>query len=81
MERGDESAVRRAGRLVQLKFLRSASARRDALDSIRPLPSGYWQARIGGRMRGRTVEFLTREAAERAVNKHYNEALLSALRA
>jgi hypothetical protein len=63
----------RTGTLLKLRLRRNAAARAEALASIRPTPKG-WQARIGGRMRGRTETFPTRAAAERGVDAHYNEA-------
>ena len=72
----EELAAARLGRLVKLKFRRNMQARQAALASIRPLPNGRLQARIGGRMRGRTESFPSRVAAERAVNNHYNEVMM-----
>ena len=64
------------GRLFRLRLERSKAAREDALASVRPVPGGWWQARIGGRMRGRTRRFVSRAAAVAAVQAHYNAALL-----
>lgn len=74
-----DEAVNR-GRLVQLKFRRSHAARQDALASVRQRPDGKWQARIGGRMRGRTEVFRSRQTAEAAVNEHYNDRLMEFIR-
>jgi len=66
----------RRGRLFKLVLKRSFAARTEALASIRQVPPlGHWQARLGGKVRGRTVTFLSRAAAEQAVNQHYNERL------
>ena len=64
------------GRLFSLRLKRSAAARADAKATICPVPGGY-VARIGGRMRGRVDRFQTRRSAERAVDDHYNAALLN----
>ncbi len=72
------------GRLTRLKFKHNAAAREGALQSIRKaspaigeaLPA-IWQVRIGGRMRGRTDYFYSREAAEQAVHDHYNDQMLA----
>lgn len=69
----------RLGRLFHLRLKRNADARRAALDSIRCRPDGRWQARIGGRMRGKTEVFATQRAAEAAVNEHYNSKLAAAV--
>jgi len=71
----DQMAVRR-GRLFKLRLKRSHAARHDALASIRQRPDGAWQARIGGRMRGRTLVFGNASEARRAVHEHYNRRLL-----
>lgn len=68
------------GRLIHLKFRRSAAARAQSLASIRQRPDGQWQARIGGRMRGRTEVFRSRQAAETAVHEHYNTCLMTFIR-
>lgn len=68
------------GRLFTLRLKRSAHARQTALESIRQLPNGRWQVRIGGRVRGRTLEFSSRRSAEEAVHDHYNEAMLQFVR-
>jgi hypothetical protein len=74
----EQEAVRR-GRLFQLKLKRSLAARAEALGTIRPVPAGGVQVRIGGRMRGKTHVFSTRAKAEAAVDAHYNEAMLKAV--
>lgn len=66
------------GRLFTLRMRRNAAARRDALETVRQRPDGQWQARIGGRMRGKVVLCPTQARAEAAVNDHYNEALFNA---
>ena len=71
------------GRLFQLKLRHNAASRAKALESIRQtspriggmLPA-IWRVRIGGRMRGRTDYFYSREAAEKAVHDHYNELMM-----
>lgn len=68
------------GRLIALKFKRNLAAREDALASVRKLPSGRWQARIGGRIRGRTDTFMARSIAEAAVNDHYNGVMVKWLK-
>lgn len=60
------------GRLFKLKAARNLAARVDALASIRELPRGGWQVRIGGRLKGRTEQFRTRPEAVAAVHSHYN---------
>ena len=64
------------GRLFKLRLERSLAAREDALASIRQVPPlGHWQARIGGRVRGRTVTFLSYNEARTAVHDYYNRKL------
>lgn len=72
-----ESASARRGRLFKLRLQRSRAAREDALASVRQLPNGRWQARIGGRMRGKTVQFASRDLAQHAVHTHYDLAMLA----
>lgn len=72
----EEHELVNAGRLLMLKLRRSAEARRDALASIRSLPSGKCQARIGGRIRGKREQFENRAAAVKAINAHYDAALV-----
>ena len=74
---GDEAVDR--GRLFRLQLLRSKAARDDALATIRELPSGWWQVRIGGRMRGRTVRVNKRQYAVDMVNEHYNAKLFETI--
>jgi len=62
------------GRLFKLKVDRNREARQAALATIREIPGGRWQARVGGRLRGRTVTG-TRAQVEALVNEHYNNAL------
>jgi hypothetical protein len=71
-----DGLLARRGRMFRLRLIRNQAARSEALASIRQTPKG-WQARLGGRMRGRTETFGTKAAAERAVNDHYNEAALA----
>lgn len=61
------------GRLLQLKLQQNETAREDARASIRPIPSGKFQARLGGRMHGHWKVFPTRPQAEQAVDEFYNE--------
>ena len=68
-----------SGRLFVLLLERSRAAREDALASIRRLPTGWYAARIGGKMRGRIREFPARVGAVTAVNEHYNAALMRRL--
>lgn len=70
----------REGRLLKLRLERSMASRADALASIRPLPSGFWSVRIGGRMRGKTKQLVSRRACEAAVKQHYDAALLAFVR-
>jgi hypothetical protein len=68
------------GRLFQLKLKRNYAARVAALESIRLVSPGRagsrWEARIGGKMRGRTERFASKDAATYAVNYHYNEQMM-----
>lgn len=65
------------GRLFKLKIQHNHEARMAALQSVRELPSGRWQAQIGGRVRGKKVSFDNRTPAVDAVNEHYNEQMLA----
>ena len=67
-------------RLIKLKFKRNCYARTEALAAIRRRPDGKWQARIGGKIRGRTDVFSTRGRAEQAVNDHYNDVMMAWLK-
>lgn len=62
-----------AGRLIQLKLQQNEEARQTARASIRPIPSGKFQARIGGRMHGHWKVCATRAEAEQAVETFYDE--------
>ena len=68
------------GRLFQLKLKRNYAARVKALESIRLVSPGRagsrWEARIGGKMRGRTVRFASKASATYAVGYHYNEQMM-----
>ena len=64
------------GRLFKVKLHHNHQARRTALASVRQLPNGQWQARLGGVVRGQAAEFPSRRAAEQAVHAHYNEAMM-----
>jgi len=69
------------GRLARLKFKKNTQAREDALGSIRYITGlACWRVRIGGRVRGQILEFLTREQAEKAVHDHYNEQMMQFIR-
>jgi hypothetical protein len=72
---------RRDGRLFTLQLERSQAARGEAEASVRELPGGLWQARIGGRLRGATQRFVSRQAALEAIRAHYNAALFARLQA
>lgn len=63
------------GRLFKMKVDRNRDARQSALSTVRELPRGGWQARVGGPVRGRLVLGVSRAAVERAVNDHYNSIL------
>ncbi len=65
------------GRLFKLRLKRNMAAREAAKATIRKVPGGKWQARIGGRVRGKTEEFGTQVLAERAVDDHYNSAMMA----
>ena len=69
-----------AGRLFRLRLRRSQAARDDALAGVRRRPDGRWQVRIGGRMRGRTLVFASRQAANEAVGFHYNQEAMKWLK-
>lgn len=64
------------GRLFRLKMHHNCHARQQALATIRQRPDGQWQARIGGRLRGRTVVHRLRRVVEADVNAHYTERMM-----
>lgn len=68
------------GRLFVLQLARSAAARKAALESIRPLPRGGFQVRVGGRVRGSNVKCCTRREAEQVVAAHYDAALMTKIK-
>ena len=71
---GEYAPVNR-GRLFKMKVDRNRDARQAALSTVRELPNGGWQARVGGPVRGRIVLGPTRGSVERSVNDHYNDAM------
>jgi len=63
------------GRLFKLKLKRNRAAREDALATVRRRPDGAWQARVGGRVRGRWLVFRSEAEARQAVREHYDRAM------
>jgi hypothetical protein len=77
METGMSSMT--PGRLFEMRLQHSAAARQRAVDSIRDTRLGV-QARIGGRMRGKTITFISRKHALAAITEHYNAELFRKIR-
>jgi len=74
-----ETAKVNRGRLLALKLKHNRVCRERSIATIRPLPNGTWQARIGGFVRGHTCVYPSQVLAEKAVNAHYNETLMKFL--
>lgn len=72
---GKRDELARRGRLFKMRLERNRLARQAALRTVAPTGDGWFTARIGGLVRGRDVAFRTREAAEAAVNDHYNRRM------
>lgn len=64
------------GRLFKMRLDLNRDARAAALASIRDAEFGYVHARIGGPQRGKDELFASRCEAERAVNRHYDAAMM-----
>lgn len=54
---------------------RNGEAREKALASIVQRPNGWWQATVGGPVRGRVVTAGRREQVEALVHRHYGRAI------
>lgn len=65
------------GRLFGLKLKKNHESRAAALKSIRELPDGRWQVRVGGAVRGVTVKVGSKVLAEQYAHQYYNEAMLA----
>lgn len=76
----DEPEQLRRGRLFQLKLRHNKAARDAARETLRERPDGQWQARIGGRLRGRTVVSPLRRVVEAEIEEHYNGLMVEANR-
>lgn len=57
----------------------SAKARAGAKATIASPTPGVWVARIGGGVRGELRRFDSRHAAEKAIDDHYNAALMRSI--
>lgn len=72
-----ESGPDPAGRLLKLRLDRNKEAREAAVRSITSAGYGrYVTARIGGPKRGTEKLYENREAAVRAIDRHYNAQMM-----
>lgn len=60
------------GRLFRLKLERNREARARSMATIRQLPNGRWQAKVGGLIKGTFIVHQTRREVELAVDAFYN---------
>lgn len=63
-------------KLFGLKIKYNHEARQASLKSIRELPGGFWQAKIGGAVRGRLYKSVSRRLVEQEIHEHYNSEMM-----